>query len=75
MGHIIYILFVCAEDEASVLRARLKEISSLLTESQLTTFLTKHNVSFTSISQLLAILMIIQICKKVFKKHEQNGKG
>jgi len=33
------------EDEASVLRERLKQMSALLTESQLTTFLTKHNIS------------------------------
>ena len=33
------------EDEASVLRERLKQMSALLTESQLTTFLNKHNVS------------------------------
>ena len=33
------------EDEASVLRSRLTELAGLLTESQLNSFLTKHNVS------------------------------
>lgn len=33
------------EDEASVLRSRLTELAGLLTESQLNSFLTKHNIS------------------------------